>query len=210
MKTGLHVESCPLQVSPEGVLPENLQPATGNRRPLCRHAFTLIEIMIVVAIIALVMGISVPAMFRAADRRAIRTASNDLLEACRQARAEAILKGVPVDLVISASATETVLEVTPSRGVAPSKDGEPNTPPAPENPGDSPSGFRATLPESVVFSELWVNRVNYVGLDLTAHIRFLPNGTSDAFEGVLLSEKQEKRKIFLEVTTALADWEVLQ
>ena len=44
-------------------------------------------------------------------------------------------------------------------------------------------------------------------LDETARVRFFPNGTSDELTLILLSEKNERCEILLEVTTGLAEVE---
>src|SRR6266851_341727 len=74
--------------------------ATRGPRPAAR-AFTLIEIMVVVAIIAIVMTIGIPFMkYTFVGGEGIDKAVRDVKEACSHARANAILNGVETDLVI--------------------------------------------------------------------------------------------------------------
>jgi prepilin-type N-terminal cleavage/methylation domain-containing protein len=63
--------------------------------------FTLIEIMIVIAIGALVLAVGVPSIFRAAEQNSLRAVANGIVEACSMARERrAILKGQVQELVI--------------------------------------------------------------------------------------------------------------
>src|SRR6188768_3288768 len=68
-----------------------------------RHTrgFTLIEIMIVIAIMAIVMTIGVPSIYRAMRRDDLARAMNDTVEGCKTARDRAILQGVPYEFVVS-------------------------------------------------------------------------------------------------------------
>src|SRR5437870_4922761 len=66
-----------------------------------RSAFTLIEIMIVVAIMGIVITIAVPTLYHQLHPDSMRKAVSDVLEACREARALAILQGTPTDLVFN-------------------------------------------------------------------------------------------------------------
>src|SRR6266481_2048570 len=68
--------------------------------PALGSAFTLIEIMVVVAIMAIVMTLAIPMIYQQLHPESMRKAVNDVMEACSHARARAILDGVQVDLVI--------------------------------------------------------------------------------------------------------------
>jgi prepilin-type N-terminal cleavage/methylation domain-containing protein len=146
------------------------------------YAFTLIEIMIVVAIMGLVLAMGVPSFVRALRKEGIYKASSDLMEACKQARSDAILKGQPAELVMH-----------PVDGTF-------------EVPGSFPL---TQFPENVHIDILGVNFIQYENMD-EAHVSFFPNGTSDEFTIVLTSDQHETRKISLDVVTALADLEVVR
>jgi prepilin-type N-terminal cleavage/methylation domain-containing protein len=62
--------------------------------------FTLLELMVVVAIMGIVMTISIPAIYQQLHPESMRKAVSDVMEACSHARARAILNGAETDLVI--------------------------------------------------------------------------------------------------------------
>jgi type II secretion system protein H len=142
------------------------------------RGFTLIEIMIVVSIMALVMAIGIPSMFRMAEKDSLRQVVQDLLEACQSTRAQAILTGQTQELVIRP------IDHTVS---APGKD-------------------TVRIPERIVIELLGVNFIELQQAN-EARVRFFANSTCDEFTMVLRSDKNEMRKISLEVVTALPDVE---
>jgi prepilin-type N-terminal cleavage/methylation domain-containing protein len=146
-------------------------------------AFTLIEIMVVVGIIGLTLTIGVPAFVRALNKEGMRKAQSDLLEACKNARGAAILKGQPQALTF--------------RPV--------------EESFTAPGGSGATtLPPDVVIQLLGVNEVQFEREEF-ASVRFYPNGTSDEFTIVVHSVSDGSSvKISLDPVTALAELEVIR
>lgn len=147
---------------------------------LKKSAFTLIEVMVVVAVIGIIMAMGIPSIVRGMRKEGMRKASSDLVEACNAARAKAILNGTTADLV-----------VRPFDGTV------------------SGGEFTATFPNNVGIELLWVNFANYLEAD-SAIVRFYPNGTSDEFTIVLNSDESKPQKISLEVVTGLAIVEVMQ
>ena len=138
-------------------------------------AFTLIEIMIVVAIMGLTLSMGVPSFVRAVRRQGMRKAQNELLKACRDARAEAVMKNHSVDLVFHP--TDGTFEV----------------------PGVD---AQAQFPKDVSIDILGVNFIQYEQADM-ARVRFYPNGTSDEFT-IVLQSPNEALKISLDTVTALS------
>src|SRR5262245_54523900 len=63
-------------------------------------AFTLIELMVVVGILAVVMTIAIPSIYQTLHKGSLRTAVSDVMEICSHARAYSILNGVETGLRI--------------------------------------------------------------------------------------------------------------
>jgi prepilin-type N-terminal cleavage/methylation domain-containing protein len=183
------------------------RPSTlGPRPPL---GFTLIEIMMVIGIAALVMAVSVPFVYRALHKDPLSQALNEIVEACQQARAQAILRGITMELRIRP--LEGVFQVVPAGGSrTDNQQGAGELLPG-ELP-NVPSGaavFTMHVPEKVVIEELAVNFISFKDEE-EARVRFHSNGTSDEFTIVIQVDQQQWRKISLDVVTAIADWEVFK
>ena len=171
---------------PAAGAPKTARPAGSIEIQHCR-AFTLIEIMMVVAIIGLVMAMGVPAILSVVREGPLRKAVNDTLEICGVARAQAILRGQMTLVVFHPRAGEIACSAA----------------------GDAPSrrvGQKAVnsahYDSSVDIADLSINLMDFGAAD-EARVRFYPNGTCDEMTLVLHSGDQW-RKITLEPTTALA------
>lgn len=175
--------------------------------------FTLIELMMVLGILAIILGIGLPAVVSTVRKGPMRQAVSDLEEGCLKARMLAILTGTPTELVISArDGSLTVRQVSESGSPAVAPGGgetagaPPETPAADEaaleeapRPEPLPS-FSAQLHESIAFRTLNINLHDMMD-EAEAAIRFYPNGTCDAFTATLVGESGEERVISLEITT---------
>lgn len=137
-------------------------------------AFTLVELMIVVAIMGLVVGIGIPAVFRIAEKDALRAAVTNMMDACLAARAQAILSGQPQTLMLRPR----------------------------DRSFDVPGKGTFVIPETIGIDALEVNFVDVREYD-SAPVRFYPNGTSDEFTIVFSNARHEQRFIELDCITAL-------
>jgi prepilin-type N-terminal cleavage/methylation domain-containing protein len=187
---------------------------SGHRSGWRRHGFTLVEIMIVVAVIGVTLGIGIPSMFRMMHREGIRAASSDVLEACAKARAAAILSGRTVELQILPESRQFNVVTATSAPEPQDSVLDPQPEPAPELAEDRPPApaiapFSAKLDESISLELLDVNFLELKDAP-EVRVKFHPNSTSDEFTVVLRSKADEWRKISLEVTTALATMEVIR
>jgi prepilin-type N-terminal cleavage/methylation domain-containing protein len=174
------------------------------------RGFTLVEIMIVIGILAILVTLSGPAILSVLDKDSMRAAANNVLEACTQARAQAILHGVTAELVIRPRSGEFHVQgvaPAPARGGEEERLAAPTVAPDPAFGQPAPAAaFTARLYERISIELLDVNFVEMKDAE-EARVRFHANGTCDEFSIVLRSEKNEWRKISLEVATGLADIE---
>ena len=171
------------------------------------QGFTLIEIMIVVAIMAIVMTMSVPIIYRSLHRESLNQAVRDIEEVCANARARAIMSGTMTEVVFHPK--EARLEVSGGGGGERPNDGAMvqtgNTAP-------SRSGLSARIPDGIIIEMLDVNLTEYKDEEV-ARVRFHPNGTCDELTIILhslrddLRDNDRWRKIALEITTSLASVE---
>jgi prepilin-type N-terminal cleavage/methylation domain-containing protein len=145
-------------------------------------AFTLIEIMVVVAIMGIIIAAGIPSLYGMLHKEGLRKATSDVLETCQSARAAAIMSGSTTELVFHP------------------KDGTCET-------GESGGGYGAWAHsakfENCTIEMLDVNLHECKDFDIVK-VRFFPNGTCDEMTLVLHSDKNEWRKISLELTTGLA------
>jgi prepilin-type N-terminal cleavage/methylation domain-containing protein len=176
----------------------------------CRRAspgaFTLIEIMMVVAIIGLVMTMGVPSILRATRQEPMRKAVDDVMQICSHARAQAILHGVTMAVVFHPQSGQVALE-----SAGPTDDSAQTNVPAGDSkpPDTSVSSLNsAQFADSITLDMLDINLLEYKDAD-EARVRFFPNGTSDEMT-LILHSKDQYLKITLEVTTGLASVEVMQ
>jgi prepilin-type N-terminal cleavage/methylation domain-containing protein len=170
------------------------------------HAFTLIEIMIVVGIIAIVMAMGMPSIVQMTRKDPLRKAVSDLVEGCSHARARAILNGVPAVLTIRASDGQLAVRQSATNEVT-QAEGDAAEPPA-SGATSNQSVFSARLHEDIAVSLLYVNLKDQMEAE-EARVRFYPNGTSDEFT-IILEANGQIRKISLECVTGLPDVEVIR
>ncbi len=176
-----------------------------------RHSsgFTLIELMVVIGIAAVMMGLAVPYAYNMLNKKGMHHAIEVVTKACQYARAQAIFKGVPVDL-----------KIYPQRGgfrvpnvSSGDRDASMPTPPSlrstQDNEGSGSGFYSATLPPGIQIQMVDINYTEYKDAE-EAVVRFYPNGTSDKLTFVMREGEKKPRKISLEVITALPDVEVIE
>ena len=187
-------------------------PFAGARRSTVfahRRAFSLIEIMIVISIVAIVISAGVPMMFRAMQKNELLKAVSDIVEGCSHARARAILQGVPTEFVIRAEDGNLSIQTAAvrRRQAFESQDSTLIPKEATEKP-TAALAFSSQLGEDVIVRFLDVNFKDHMELP-EARVRFYPNGTSDEF-AIVIETQDGQRKIALEGVTGLADVQVLR
>ncbi len=178
--------------------------------------------MVAIAIGALLMLTAIPAV-RALSKPPLVRAVNDFLDVCRHARAEAILTGRAMQVVIIPTTTGTDLKIEPAPVLDPNgRTTGPEIRPTITAMSDLGTGnsvststlsterlgkFSATLPNETSFSSVFVNgrdpRVAVSGSEEVIIFRFFPNGTADQLDSVL-TDGRESRRISTEILTGQA------
>ena len=138
-----------------------------------RHV-TLIEIMIVVAIIGLIAAMGIPSMLLELKKEGMRKAVSDVKDVLADARAKAILNNETAYVTFD-PAKKTL---------------------------ESSGGKSATLDDNVDIAMLDINLMDFSQSD-TSRVRFFPNGTCDELMLVLISGG-DQMKITLEFSTSIA------
>jgi len=185
------------------------------KAPEFRRAFTLIEMMIVIAIMAVVMSISIPTFYRSLERDAIRQATKNVLDACADARSQAIISGRPCDLVIRPLARSLVSQLARDRGKTDEEllleEAERAlTERASHNDSGTGASTAGVLPDGVSIMFIGVNFVPDLQEAEVVPVRFYPNGTGDEFAMLIRSDQNEWRKFTMDVATGLVNWEVVR
>jgi prepilin-type N-terminal cleavage/methylation domain-containing protein len=177
---------------------------------IARRAFTLIEVMIVVSIVAVIITAGVPMVWKALAKNQMAKAVNDVIEGCKSARDRAIVHSRPYDFVVrNESAHDATLLIEPSKLRDP---GAVAFPGATDAVKDKQSGslmedFPRKLGQDVAIELVAVNMAD-VMKEKEARVRFYPNGTSDEFT-IVLRQGGVQRRVSVDIVTGLA-YEVTQ
>jgi prepilin-type N-terminal cleavage/methylation domain-containing protein len=180
-----------------------------NRKSKIKKAFTLIELMIVISIVAIIITMGVPPFVRALRKEGLRKAVSDVVEGCSHARAEAILHGLPMELIIRAEDGQISVRPLPTRRLEETAEGGlPEPAPVVAPAASGAANFTGRLPDDIAVRQLDVNFEDQMEFS-EAHVRFFPNGTCDEFT-VTLSSATAEQQISLDVITGLANVKVIK
>jgi prepilin-type N-terminal cleavage/methylation domain-containing protein len=172
-------------------------------RPSSRRAFTLIEIMIVIGIIAMVMTAGVPMMWRALAKDPLAKAVNDVLEGCKLARDMSILQNKPYEFVIrNRTENDAEMLVEAAKIKDPSGLAFPGSDKPAHSAGSLASAFPRKLGEDVAVELLAVNLADMMEAS-EARARFYPNGTADEFT-VVFHRNGVRRTVQVDIITGAA------
>jgi prepilin-type N-terminal cleavage/methylation domain-containing protein len=171
-------------------------------------AFTLIELLIVVAIMGIVLTMGVPIFYRMRAESPLRKAVKDVVEVCSHARALAILQSKATCVVFHPREGNFAVQ----GGGTPSPSSDANGAPVQFHaPSASPgSGLSGQLSDRVVIEMLDVDLTEYKDND-EVKVWFYPNGVCDELTLILFDPSvghDPRRVISLEVTTGLASVEL--
>ena len=197
-----------MRIAPKGVERKTRlsQLFLAGRRRL--SGFTLIEIMIVVAIMAIARTMSVPSVYKVWHKQPMRQAVADVVEVCSNARARAILQGHMTEVIFHPRDGSLGLGASPAK----SEDQDPRTAKAEKGlqaAADAPvapgSGTSAHLSDRVIIETMDINMSGIEYNDAEeARIRFYPNGTADEMRMILFDGK-ERVGLETEITTGLVN-----
>ena len=151
------------------------------------QAFTLIEIMVVVAIIGVILATGAPTLYHFMHKEGFRKSVADLMDVCSAARARAILGQKTTELVFHP--LQKSCEVSGGASV-----------------GWGKWATSAKFPDDVTIEMLDVNLSEHKDDGDPVSVRFFPNGTCDEMTFIVRTGN-EWRKISLELTTSLASLE---
>lgn len=181
----------------------------GERSVRRFRAFTMLELMIVVAIMGIILAMATPSIRSALHKEAFIQGLNDILDACDFARKEAIVHGTVMEMrIYPQSGRIEVGAVARDRGLSSDVGPSANSPHSAANADAPPPpvihSYSAQLSDRIGIEMLDVNFTEYKEADV-ARVRFYPNGTSYGLRMVIRSDSGEYRKITLEEVTALAE-----
>ncbi|HMJ64659.1 MAG TPA: prepilin-type N-terminal cleavage/methylation domain-containing protein [Candidatus Binatia bacterium] len=188
-------------------------------------AFTLIEIMVVCAIIGIVLTMGIPSIYRKLHPESMQMALTKIKYLCEVARGQAVLNGTTMKVVIRQ--TDRIIEVqTGATRASPANplagyDLQPNRLESKNLAGEewrmeernerksrpawTPSDdTRFKLPDSIRIEGMRLHLKDFSD-DEVVEVSFYANGTCDEFALFLVSNDNERREISLEVSTALVD-----
>jgi prepilin-type N-terminal cleavage/methylation domain-containing protein len=153
-----------------------------------QRGFTLIEIMIVVAILGIILGISLPAIHKQRKTAPMTQTVKSLREVSSHARARAIFSGQRVQMVFRPY--ERTFSLSGGGGASLPKGGA----------GKEVSG---EIHDDVRVEMLDINLMDFRDQEL-AVVNFHPNGTCDELIIILASPDTRRRTLIWEVTTGLS------
>jgi type II secretion system protein H len=154
------------------MIPASHSPRQVEKRGRRGAGFTLVEIMVVVAIMGIILMTGVPPFVRVMRQEGMRKALKDVVDCCERARIEAVTSGKPAPLIIR-PLDRTV------RG------------------GKKTDGM---IPRDVTILSVGVNFVEY-GREEEARALFYPTGISDEMEITLQDNEGSVRQINLDIVT---------
>jgi len=159
--------------------------------------------MVVVGIMAIVLTMGVPLVYRLSHKEPLRKATSDLVELFSNARAQAILQSARTEVVFRPLDGTATLGggAAPAPRAARRGDEQPGETRIPGSTGPT-STSSVQLPESVRILMLAIDQMDRMEQE-TVTVRFYPNGTCDEMFMIYEGDGQQ-RGITLEVTTGLA------
>jgi hypothetical protein len=155
--------------------------------------------MVVIGIMAIVMTMSVPMVYKMWHKEPMRKGLSDVQEVLMNARRNAIMSGSMAEVVFHPR--DRRFEVSGAK----SPPGAVNVSSGDMNAATMPgSGLSGEFSEDIAIRMLDINLIPYADADV-ARVRFYPNGTCDEMMLIIQDANTgEQRGVTLEITTSLA------
>ena len=165
-----------------------------------RPAFTLIEIMVVVVVVAILSAMAIPSMVGSQRRAELRTQSDRLVETLRYARRMAVLQGRTLRVVLVVEDPEQARRSSYHLEVATTDLDEPQA----FQKATGGSVKPAVLPDTVRLEGVEVTLDQYAaspeGFGQRSAIHFRPDGSADAAL-LSLGNGQQSQRIVVDATS---------
>ncbi|MBL9167819.1 MAG: hypothetical protein JNN07_08760 [Verrucomicrobiales bacterium] len=162
--------------------------------------------MVVVGIGAVLLSLAVPAFVTRYSQQSMQRAVSDITQLLWRARADAILQGNPTVVEIRPGERTFTVSTLATRKVSADGEAEGARPSERTDGSGKDDERRKTLDPAIQIELLGIEGEDWAQEEV-ATIRFFPNGTCDELSLVLINPNQERRNIWLEVVTGLADVE---
>jgi len=188
-----------------------MNPPRHPRAPA--RAFTLIEIMVVIAIIGLILAMGMPSIIQAFKKEGLRKAIDQIKNVCNAARSDAILHDQTTTVYFYPQMQERRYQLggAPQVGavdlmqahntIAAAEDNSNTNAIVPTGAGGSGDERAGTLPDGVFIGQLDVNQMDFSSSAYGA-VRFFPDGTCDEMV-MSLHYNNEVRFIVLQYSTGM-------
>lgn len=165
-------------------------------RPRKPRAFTLIEIMVVVAIIAVLSAMVVPSLMGSYDKSTLQSESQRLFDTARYVQRMAVVKQRTIRLVLVPEDPEHDGRSSFHLELATTDLDEPETYSRVNGGAVKP----VVLPEKVRLVDVQLNAGEFESATDEIALRFFPDGSSDGAV-ILIGDDQRVRSVIVEPTT---------
>jgi type II secretion system protein H len=162
-----------------------------------RAGFTLVEIMVVVAIMGLLLGLALMNFHALNKKEPLEQAVSDLEGLCRRARTEAIVKSRPMDLTLDSEGRRFELATAPHAQNAPDLE----TGLLVATVQEAVALDQAVLPPGVEFEIILPEEPPDSETPGVVVIRFYPNGTAEPLEALMIMSGEGVYTLVLDPVT---------
>jgi len=181
-----------------------------NKSPL-RHTgsgFSLIELMIVLAIMSVVLALAGPAVTRGLSGLTLKTAAKKVAAALRYARSQAVNRAQPYSVILDAERGRIVIcgipQPPPPAGTAAEEALDAEEGAELEQNVPQPEIKIVALPEGIALKEIIIGGAEITGTgDTLAQMVFYPDGTSQGGELVLADSRERQYQVSVAFLTGV-------